>query len=122
MVPWSQLYGENFNGVQEGLKVLALTYDDGPNDPARIFGPGMSTIRARSGASARIRRRRSMHEGMSPWAKERRKTSTPAFMRSLMTSSLSEAGPMVATIRVRRTVFPSSLWTSLMGTDSAVRW
>jgi peptidoglycan/xylan/chitin deacetylase (PgdA/CDA1 family) len=33
MVPWSQLYGENFNGVKEGLKVLALTYDDGPNDP-----------------------------------------------------------------------------------------
>jgi peptidoglycan/xylan/chitin deacetylase (PgdA/CDA1 family) len=33
MVPWSQLYGENFNGIQEGLKVLALTYDDGPNDP-----------------------------------------------------------------------------------------
>jgi peptidoglycan/xylan/chitin deacetylase (PgdA/CDA1 family) len=33
MVPWSQLYGENFNGVQEGLKILALTYDDGPNDP-----------------------------------------------------------------------------------------
>jgi peptidoglycan/xylan/chitin deacetylase (PgdA/CDA1 family) len=33
MVPWSQLYGENFNGVKDGLKVLALTYDDGPNDP-----------------------------------------------------------------------------------------
>jgi peptidoglycan/xylan/chitin deacetylase (PgdA/CDA1 family) len=33
MVPWSQLYGKNFNGIQEGQKVLALTYDDGPNDP-----------------------------------------------------------------------------------------
>ena len=33
MVPWSQLYGENFNGIQEGPKILALTYDDGPNDP-----------------------------------------------------------------------------------------
>ncbi len=33
MVPWSQLYGTNFSGVKEGLKVLALTYDDGPNDP-----------------------------------------------------------------------------------------
>jgi peptidoglycan/xylan/chitin deacetylase (PgdA/CDA1 family) len=33
MVPWSQLYGENFSGLQEGLKVLALSYDDGPNDP-----------------------------------------------------------------------------------------
>ena len=33
MVPWSQLYGENFSGIQEGAKVLALSYDDGPNDP-----------------------------------------------------------------------------------------
>jgi peptidoglycan-N-acetylglucosamine deacetylase len=33
MVPWSQLYGENFNGIQPGRKVLALSYDDGPNDP-----------------------------------------------------------------------------------------
>ena len=34
MVPWSQLYGENFSGVREGLKVLALKSDhDGPNDP-----------------------------------------------------------------------------------------
>lgn len=33
MVPWSQLYGANFNGLPEGSKVLALTYDDGPNDP-----------------------------------------------------------------------------------------
>jgi peptidoglycan-N-acetylglucosamine deacetylase len=33
MVPWSQLYGETFSGIQEGLKILALTYDDGPNDP-----------------------------------------------------------------------------------------
>ena len=33
MVPWSQLYGENFSGIQEGRPVLALTYDDGPNDP-----------------------------------------------------------------------------------------
>lgn len=33
MVPWSQLYGENFSGLPAGQKVLALTYDDGPNDP-----------------------------------------------------------------------------------------
>jgi len=33
MVPWSQLYGENFSGIREGVKVLALSYDDGPNDP-----------------------------------------------------------------------------------------
>ena len=33
MVPWSQLYGENFSGIREGVKVLALSYDDGPTDP-----------------------------------------------------------------------------------------
>jgi peptidoglycan/xylan/chitin deacetylase (PgdA/CDA1 family) len=33
MVPWSQLYGKNFNGLDAGSKTLALTYDDGPNDP-----------------------------------------------------------------------------------------
>jgi peptidoglycan/xylan/chitin deacetylase (PgdA/CDA1 family) len=33
MVPWSQLYGKNFSGLREGVKVLALSYDDGPNDP-----------------------------------------------------------------------------------------
>lgn len=33
MVPWSQLYGANFNGLPRGTKKLALTYDDGPNDP-----------------------------------------------------------------------------------------
>ncbi len=33
MAPWSQLYGSNFQGVAPGTKQLALTYDDGPNDP-----------------------------------------------------------------------------------------
>ena len=33
MVPSSQLYGKNFNGLEPGRKTLALTYDDGPNDP-----------------------------------------------------------------------------------------
>jgi len=33
MVPRSQLYGEHFSGVEKGRKVLALSYDDGPNDP-----------------------------------------------------------------------------------------
>ena len=33
MVPWSQLYGANFNGAPRGTRTLALTYDDGPNDP-----------------------------------------------------------------------------------------
>lgn len=33
MVPWSQLYGANFTGLPAGTKKLALTYDDGPNEP-----------------------------------------------------------------------------------------
>ncbi len=33
MVPWSQLYGANFNGEAPPSRRLALTYDDGPNDP-----------------------------------------------------------------------------------------
>jgi len=31
--PTSQLYGRTFIGLKPGSKLLALTYDDGPNDP-----------------------------------------------------------------------------------------
>jgi len=33
MVPSWQLYGRSFVGLRRGTKQLALTYDDGPNDP-----------------------------------------------------------------------------------------
>ncbi len=33
MVPTWQLYGRSFIGLPKGTKQLALTYDDGPNDP-----------------------------------------------------------------------------------------
>ncbi len=33
MGPTSQLYGHSFVGLPRGTKKLALTYDDGPNDP-----------------------------------------------------------------------------------------
>jgi peptidoglycan/xylan/chitin deacetylase (PgdA/CDA1 family) len=33
MWPTSQVYGRTFIGLQRGLPVVALTYDDGPNDP-----------------------------------------------------------------------------------------
>jgi peptidoglycan/xylan/chitin deacetylase (PgdA/CDA1 family) len=36
MAPWSQLYGANFNGAPPGTRTLALTYDDGPNDPYTV--------------------------------------------------------------------------------------
>jgi peptidoglycan/xylan/chitin deacetylase (PgdA/CDA1 family) len=33
MAPTGQWYGRTFTGVKTGTKQLALTYDDGPNDP-----------------------------------------------------------------------------------------
>ena len=33
MSPTSQLYGRTFTGLPRGSRLLALTYDDGPNDP-----------------------------------------------------------------------------------------
>ena len=33
MWPTSQLYGRTFIGLHRGSRLLALTYDDGPNDP-----------------------------------------------------------------------------------------
>ena len=33
MLPSSQLYGRNFIGLPKGTRQLALSYDDGPNDP-----------------------------------------------------------------------------------------
>src|SRR5512133_418473 len=33
MLPSSQLYGRSFIGLAKGTRQLALTYDDGPNDP-----------------------------------------------------------------------------------------
>ncbi len=44
MAPWSQLYGSNFNGLPPGTRQLALTYDDGPNDP---YTPQLMEVLAR---------------------------------------------------------------------------
>src|SRR5689334_17627862 len=33
MAPTGQWYGRTFTGIARGTKQLALTYDDGPNDP-----------------------------------------------------------------------------------------
>jgi peptidoglycan/xylan/chitin deacetylase (PgdA/CDA1 family) len=40
MAPTGQWYGRTFTGVARGTKQLALTYDDGPNDPhtQRLLG------------------------------------------------------------------------------------
>ena len=34
--PTSQVYGHTFTGLQPGAPCLALTYDDGPNDPGTL--------------------------------------------------------------------------------------
>lgn len=33
MAPTGQWYGKTFTGLARGTKQIALTYDDGPNDP-----------------------------------------------------------------------------------------
>ena len=33
MSPTGQWYGRTFTGLSSGIRQLALTYDDGPNDP-----------------------------------------------------------------------------------------
>lgn len=49
IAPWSQLYGTSFNGSARGTRVLALTYDDGPNDP---YTPRLLDVLAKHGARA----------------------------------------------------------------------
>jgi peptidoglycan/xylan/chitin deacetylase (PgdA/CDA1 family) len=49
MWPTSQVYGRTFTGVAPGSKLLALTYDDGPNDPHTLR---LLEVLARHGAKA----------------------------------------------------------------------
>jgi peptidoglycan-N-acetylglucosamine deacetylase len=49
MLPRSQLYGRTFIGLNDGSKLLALTYDDGPNDP---WTPRLLEVLARHGVRA----------------------------------------------------------------------
>jgi hypothetical protein len=38
MAPTAQWYGKTFTGLAAGSRQLALTYDDGPNEPyAQLF-------------------------------------------------------------------------------------
>ena len=74
--------------------------------PVRTLGPGRSartpTVRPRRSAVSRTRAMRARCSSAEPWARPRRTTSTPASSRSARTSGLSDAGPRVATIFVRR--------------------
>src|SRR5579875_2219319 len=85
-----------------------------PSEPMRSFGPGRSwriaTCRPTAAAAARTRRAFSACSSRSPWEKFSRATSIPArTIRSSVWGS-REAGPMVATILVRR-IEPASYCT-----------
>ncbi len=49
MAPTGQWYGRTFTGLASGSKQLALTYDDGPNDPHTLR---LLEVLARHGASS----------------------------------------------------------------------
>ena len=76
--------------------------------PVRIFGPERSwrsaTGRWSRAAMSRAARITSRCSSCVPWEKFSRKTFTPARMSFSSISGLREAGPMVATIFVRRMV------------------
>src|SRR5918999_143568 len=74
--------------------------------PIRSLGPGrswrMATERPARSAAARTRSAVSACSSALPWEKFRRATSIPASIICTRTSGSREAGPMVATIFVRR--------------------
>src|SRR5206468_8844760 len=49
MAPTGQWYGRTFTGLGRGSKQLALTYDDGPNDPHTL---GLLEVLAKHNARA----------------------------------------------------------------------
>src|SRR5271157_3629254 len=49
MAPTGQWYGRTFTGLARGTKQLALTYDDGPNDP---HTPHLLEVLAKHGVKA----------------------------------------------------------------------
>jgi len=49
MWPTSQVYGRTFTGLKPGSRMLALTFDDGPNDP---YTQQMMDVLARHGVKA----------------------------------------------------------------------
>ena len=62
----------------------------------------MPTILPTSAATSRIRRYRAIASSSEPWASPMRATSMPASIIRRRVSGESDAGPMVATILVRR--------------------
>jgi len=49
MAPWAQWYGSTFTGLKGKSRKIALTYDDGPNDP---YTPQLMDVLARHGVRA----------------------------------------------------------------------
>ena len=87
--------------------------------PVRMRGPWMSCMRAmgRPAAAARARMRgtTSAISSWLAWEKLRRKRSTPALMRRVMSSSEATAGPQVATILVSLLGPVDSFFSCLLG-------
>ncbi len=82
------------------------------NGAMRSFGPGRSTstptVRCSSALTRRTRSTSASWAAGSPWDRLTRITSAPAAMTFRRTGSSHEAGPMDATIFVRRTACPST--------------
>ena len=87
---------------------VAMSVPCSANFAARTFGPGrstrMPTLTPSSSATARMRRNRSIPSSKVPCASPIRATFIPARTISRRVVSSSEAGPMVATIFVRRSI------------------
>ena len=83
---------------------LASSMGSVSSSPIRILGPGRSASSAISrpaaAAAARSRSIRAACSSNLPWEKFNRATFSPARIMASNTSGTSEAGPMVATIRV----------------------
>src|SRR6478735_1251376 len=83
--------------------------------PIRSFGPGRScriaTWRPARPAASRTRRAVSACSSALPWEKFRRATSIPASIMRGKTSGSRDAGPIVATIFVRRSMGPRTVST-----------
>src|SRR5580692_749956 len=94
------------SAVTSSLLSPAVTIDPPAGKAAAlILGPGRSASTPTEGAAVRMRRRRATASSIEPWARGSRATSIPAKAMLAMMSGVSDAGPIVATMRVLRADF-----------------
>ncbi len=101
-IRFSELLGVVEPGARRSSAPVSSTTPRLGNGELRIFGPGRSGRIPICGAIFRIRRISPIASVMLPCANETRATSIPAPTRAAIVSGLLEAGPIVATMRVRR--------------------